>query len=100
MNHNYFFHGFVGGKIANLFHLRLHGSDPQFRHGVEFEGVLLPPMSGSFGNVNLYDDVIGRFMRFNASEKRAIHVGPHDPSKLNDEQNVDRVKTRATPKSL
>jgi hypothetical protein len=53
----FFNHGFVGGKKPIRFHHRLHGSDPRyvFRHGVGFEGVLLPPMSmsGSFGNVNL-----------------------------------------------
>jgi len=37
----FFFHGFVGGKMDNRSIFAYNGSDPQFRQGVEFEGVCL-----------------------------------------------------------
>ena len=69
-----FFPRFCRRYVSQPFHLRLHGSDPQFQHGVEFDGVLLPSMSG---NVKLYDDIVERFVRLKASKKNELFTSGH-----------------------
>lgn len=90
----FFFPRFVGGKIANLsifaYMAAILNSDTEWSlkeycsHRCLAHSEMLICMM-----MSLRDSCASNHLK-----KRAIHVGRHDPSKLN-EQTVDRVKTRA-----